>query len=161
MNTQRSSHTSSSNNSGSRRILIVEDTDTTRRRLAAILGSHGYFVEEAVDGQDALHKASMTRFDAIVLDLVLPHVNGWQFRETALRHAELRAIPTIILTVQPLREPDRYALRTPFVLRKPFEDATVLAMVEQACAVHSAPVATPVRCRQPLTVSFGHDAARS
>jgi len=116
-----------------RRVLVVEDNDTTRRRLREILRRDGYQVHEAIDGLDALKKVSTARYDAIVLDLVMPNVDGWQFRQTVLRHPELAPIPTIVVTVQPLREQDRYALRTPFVLHKPFEDEAVLAAVQQAC----------------------------
>jgi CheY-like chemotaxis protein len=114
-------------------VLVVEDNDTTRDRLTHLLRTHGYEVVEAIDGLDALRKASARQIDAILLDLVLPHVDGWQFRATQLRHPELAAIPTIIVTVQPLREPDRYALRTPDVIHKPFEDPQVLEAVERAC----------------------------
>jgi CheY-like chemotaxis protein len=125
----------------SARLLVVEDNDTTRQRLARLLNASGHRVDEATDGLDALKRASSTRFDAILLDLVLPTVDGWQFRETQLRHPELAAIPTVIVTARPLREPDRYALRTPFVLTKPFEDEGVLALVDQALA-HRRPHAT-------------------
>jgi CheY-like chemotaxis protein len=116
-----------------RRVLIVEDTEATRQRLAALLSGEGYQVDAAVDGLDALKRLSASHYDAILLDLLLPHVDGWQFRETTLRHPDLRTIPTVILTVAALRESDRYALRTPFVLRKPIEDATVLETLKRAC----------------------------
>ena len=116
------------------RILIVEDVDEARQQMAETLRAHGYDVAEAADGLRAIQAVSAERFDAIVLDLVMPNVDGWQFRETQLRHPELAGIPTVIVTVHPLREPDRYALRTPNVLRKPVEDAALLAALEQACA---------------------------
>ena len=116
------------------RVLIVEDAEPTRRRMTATLRSHGYEVVEASDGLRALKAVSSQRFDAILLDLVMPNVDGWQFRETQLRHPELASIPTVIVTVQPLREPERYALRTPNIIRKPFEDDELVAMVHRACA---------------------------
>ena len=116
------------------RVLIVEDVDAARQQMAGTLRANGYDVAEAADGLRAIQAVSAERFDAIVLDLVMPNVDGWQFRETQLRHPELAGIPTVIVTVHPLREPDRYALRSPNVLRKPFEDAALLAALEQACA---------------------------
>jgi two-component system, chemotaxis family, chemotaxis protein CheY len=136
--------TFASHDAAPRRILIVEDSDTTRRRLATLLRSNGYHVDEATDGRDALRKVSKTRYQAILLDLVLPHVDGWLFRETVLRHPEFATIPTVILTVQALRERDRYLLRTPFILQKPFEDLTVLSTVERACVPRAEP---PSACR--------------
>ena len=113
-------------------VLVVEDNDTTRDRIATLLRRQGYDVVEAGDGLDALKQVSRRRFDAIVLDLVLPNVDGWQFRATQLRHPELASIPTVIVTVQPLREPERYSLRTSDVVHKPFEDAHLLQAIERA-----------------------------
>lgn len=113
-------------------VLVVEDNDTTRDRIATLLRGHGYDVVEAGDGLDALQQVSRRRFDAIVLDLVLPNVDGWQFRATQLRHPEMASIPTVIVTVQPLRDPERYSLRTSEIVRKPFDDANLLQAVERA-----------------------------
>jgi CheY-like chemotaxis protein len=122
-------------------LLVVEDVDTTRRRLVDTLRGHGYQVDEAVNGLEALKKVSSTRFDAILLDLVLPHVDGWQFRETQLRHPELARIPTVVVTIRPLREPDRYVLRPSEVVQKPFEDSVLIAAIRKACGTIEQPVA--------------------
>jgi two-component system chemotaxis response regulator CheY len=116
------------------RVLLVEDTETTRQRITGLLRSQGYHVDEATNGLDALRKVSAAPYDAILLDLVLPNVDGWQFRETQLRHPELASIPTVVVTVRALREQDRYALRTQDVLQKPFEDPALLTVVQRACA---------------------------
>ena len=113
-------------------VLVVEDNDTTRDRIATLLRSRGYEVAEAIDGLEALRKVSRRKFDAIVLDLVLPNFDGWQFRAMQLRHPEMSSIPTVIVSVQPLRAPERYSLRTTDVLQKPFEDANLLQAVERA-----------------------------
>ena len=123
-----------------RSVLVVEDNDATRTRMASLLRAEGYHVSEATDGLDALQKVSAVRFDAILLDLMLPHVDGWQFRATQLRHPELATIPTVIVTVQPLREPDRYSLRTTDVVHKPFADAELVAALRRACDRQPSPV---------------------
>jgi CheY-like chemotaxis protein len=147
--TKPTPQTLASHDAAQRRILIIEDCETTRRRLATLLHSNGYLVDEATDGLDALRKVSKTHYQAILLDLVLPHVDGWVFRETVLRLPEFATIPTVILTVQPLRERDRYVLRTPFILQKPFEDVTVLSTVERACVRRAeSPTARPARAVQ-------------
>jgi CheY-like chemotaxis protein len=114
-------------------VLVVEDNDTTRAHITTLLQSNGYATAEATDGLDALQKLGRDRYDAIVLDLVLPHVDGWQLRATQLRHPELAEIPTVIVTIQPLQPPHRYALRAADVIQKPFEDADLLARVQHAC----------------------------
>ena len=114
-------------------VLVVEDIDTTRRRIVGVLREHGYSVSEAVDGLEALRKLSARRFDAILLDLLLPNVDGWRFRETQLRHPELAQIPTVVVTVRPLRAADRYVLKAQDVVQKPIEDHVLLAAVRNAC----------------------------
>jgi two-component system, chemotaxis family, chemotaxis protein CheY len=121
-----------------RSLLVVEDNDTTRRRMSHVLRTNGYHVREAVDGLDALRKVGEGPCDAILLDLVLPRVDGWQFRATQLRQPELAAIPTIFVTVQPLRQPDRYALRATEIVHKPFEDVALLGAVDRACRTRPA-----------------------
>jgi CheY-like chemotaxis protein len=114
-------------------VLVVEDNDTTRERIAALFRAHGYEVAEAGDGLDALRKVSERQFHAIVLDLVLPKVDGWQFRAAQLRDPNMASVPTVILTVQSLRASDLYSLRTIESVQKPFEDAHLLQAVERAC----------------------------
>jgi len=134
---------------GAASVLVVEDNDTTRNRMSRLLRQGGYTVTEATDGLDALRKVTAARFDAILLDLLLPHVDGWQFRATQLRHPELARIPTVIVTVQPLREPDRYVLRADDIVRKPFEDADILMAVQRACDLPQARAAASTTLPQP------------
>ena len=124
----------SASTTGGPHILVVEDVETTRRRLVDTLRANGYHADEAVNGLQALEKLAERRFDAILLDLVLPDVDGWQFRQAQLRHPELASIPTIFVTIRALREPDRYALRATEIVQKPFEDEALLHAIEHACA---------------------------
>jgi CheY-like chemotaxis protein len=112
-------------------ILIVEDADATRRRLAATLQNYGYTVIEAGNGRDALEALSRDPIDAILLDLLMPTMNGWQFRENQLRHPHLARIPTVVVTVKPLMPHERYALRADHVVQKPFADEDVIGALER------------------------------
>ena len=116
-------------------ILVVEDNDTTRQRISRLLEGRGFSVTQATNGRDALNKVVSRRFNAIVLDLLMPEVDGWQFRASQMAHPELARIPTVIVTVRPLREPARYALRADNVIHKPFDDDVLLGVVERACGV--------------------------
>lgn len=69
------------------RILIVEDNETNRILIRDILRYHGYEVEEAENGMEALRKASDRPPDLILLDIQMPVMDGF----TALRH--LREMP--------------------------------------------------------------------
>ena len=64
------------------RILVVDDQPEIRRFLRAALADDGYAVREAANGADAYTVARNWRPDLIVLDLMMPVMNGWQFAET-------------------------------------------------------------------------------
>jgi two-component system OmpR family response regulator len=79
------------------RILVVEDELDLLRALAQSLREAGYAVDEASDGQNGLFKADGTAYDAIVLDLMLPGMNGWDLL-SSLR--KTRSTPVLILTAR-------------------------------------------------------------
>jgi len=110
-------------------VLVVDDSTSTRDRLTRLLGSAGYTVVQAVDGRHAL-KALITgeRVDAILLDLLMPSMNGWEFRAVQLENPRLADIPTIVMSVKILTEHERYSLRvgSATCVQKPFEDQLVL-----------------------------------
>ena len=80
------------------RILVVEDETALRTRLAVALRSAGYAVDEAGDGRDAQHLGETEPFDAVILDLGLPGIDGL----TVLRRwrERGRSMPVLILTAR-------------------------------------------------------------
>ncbi len=108
------------------RILVIEDQADLRRIVAAMLTEDGYAVDAAADGEDGLLKAQMTPYDAIVLDLMLPKIDGWdlldEFRMT-------HKTPVLILSARDALS-DRVLgldLGADDYLVKPFERAELLA----------------------------------
>jgi two-component system OmpR family response regulator len=89
------------------RLLVVDDEPDLRRTLARALGEADFAVDESPDGEDALHQAMSTDYDAIVLDLMLPKHSGADVL-TALRHAGRRT-PVLMLTARDAVE-DRVSL---------------------------------------------------
>src|SRR5512139_1531793 len=63
------------------RILVVEDEPRLLRSLAKALREEGYAVDTAETGDDGLFKAQSYDYDAVVLDVMLPRLNGWQLLE--------------------------------------------------------------------------------
>ncbi|HET9580158.1 MAG TPA: response regulator [Usitatibacter sp.] len=61
-----------------KRILIVEDDEKSRRLLRDVLGYHGFCVEEACTGEEALGSAATRLPDAVLLDIQLPGLNGFE-----------------------------------------------------------------------------------
>ncbi len=108
------------------RVLVVEDEPDLLDALVQALREEGYAVDSAEDGEDGLFKASGGQYDAIVLDLMLPGLDGWsvlkQLRQT-------HAVPVLILTARDAL-PDRVrGLDTGAddYLTKPFALAELLA----------------------------------
>ncbi len=63
------------------RVLVIEDEFDLRRLLTEILREEGYAVDASADGEDGLYKARAWTYDAIVLDLMLPKLDGWDVLE--------------------------------------------------------------------------------
>ncbi|OXS61246.1 DNA-binding response regulator [Cohnella sp. CIP 111063] len=83
-------------NTGSR-ILVVDDEERIRRLLKMYLEKEGYEIEEAEDGETALRKAQEEDFDLIVLDLMLPGIDGI---EVCARLRQQKATPVLMLTAK-------------------------------------------------------------
>lgn len=79
------------------RILIVEDEPRLLRSLAKALREEGYAVDTAEDGDDGLFKAQSCDYDALVLDVMLPKLDGWQLLE---RLRKARQTPVLMLTAR-------------------------------------------------------------
>jgi two-component system, OmpR family, copper resistance phosphate regulon response regulator CusR len=78
------------------RILVIEDEVKTAKFLKKGLGESGLVVDIANDGLDGLHLALEVEYDAIILDLMLPDLDGWQVL-SRLRQAKRQA-PVLLLT---------------------------------------------------------------
>jgi two-component system, chemotaxis family, chemotaxis protein CheY len=119
---------------GSPRVLVVEDDQSARSRLVTALGTSGFQPVEAADGEEGLRKLRTEGpVSAIVLDLILPGLDGWTFRERQLRDPLLASIPTVVVSVRPLGARDLYALHVSEALQKPLDELQVLGVLERAC----------------------------
>ncbi len=79
------------------RLLIIEDEADLLRRLAKTLRAEGYAVDTAEDGEEGLHKARENDYDAILLDAMLPVLDGWQVLE---RLRKSKKTPVLMLTAR-------------------------------------------------------------
>ena len=79
------------------RLLLVEDEPELLRSLAKALREEGYAVDTAEDGEDGLYKASTIGYDAIVLDGMLPRMDGW---EVLRQLRQTRQTPVLMLTAR-------------------------------------------------------------
>ena len=81
-----------------RKILIVDDSPTERHVLNDMLTKAGYEVVASDNGEDAILKAKSLKPDLILMDVVMPGLNGFQATRAISRDPETRAIPIILCT---------------------------------------------------------------
>jgi CheY-like chemotaxis protein len=79
-------------------ILIVDDQLSARETLHAVLSNQGYNLVFAVDGPEALQKAAAILPDLIILDIMMPGMDGFEVCERLRTHAQLAEVPIILLT---------------------------------------------------------------
>jgi len=125
------------------RILVVEDERDLLVALGQSLREEGYAVDEATNGRDGLFKAQGTEYDAIVLDLMLPGLSGWEVLEQLRR---TRPTPVLILTARDTL-PDRVRgldAGADDYLTKPFElselQARLRALIRRSAGQASAAI---------------------
>ena len=92
------------------RVLLIDDDDVVRRGVRLALEPIGWHVTEAEDGRIALDSLSTSRPDVIILDLMMPRMNGFEFLDEMRARAEWRDIPVVIITAKDLTEADRNRL---------------------------------------------------
>jgi CheY-like chemotaxis protein len=113
-------------------ILVVDDDLDILEWTGMILKSAGYGVHTATDGKSALERLrNGTSPSLILLDLMMPGMNGWQFLDQLHRDPSLTAIPVVIVSGGSYREREIQSLGAAGYLKKPFDAAMLLATVEQ------------------------------
>jgi two-component system, OmpR family, response regulator len=110
------------------RILVVEDEPRLLHNLARALRETGYAVDTADAGDDGLYKAESYDYDAIVLDIMLPRMDGWQVLE---RLRKRKRTPVLMLTARDAARDRVRGLDTGAddYLIKPFDLSELLARV--------------------------------
>ena len=80
------------------KILVVEDHLTTRLKLSLGLQVQGHTVEEVENGKQALEKLRADSFDLVLLDIVMPEMDGYQVLEEMKKDGKLRDVPVIVIS---------------------------------------------------------------
>ena len=123
-----------------RRILVVDDEPMVREVLVGYLKRDGYTVDEAADGQQALNLAAANKPDLILLDVMLPEVDGFA---VLTRIRQTSSVPVILLTARS-EEPDRVVgleLGADDYVVKPFSPREVMARVRSVMRrTHASPL---------------------
>ena len=133
---------------GGARVLVVEDEESTRRMMRLILEREGCVVDEAENGRVALDRLDAGAPDLIVLDLMMPEMDGFEFLSECGKDATRRAIPIVVMTAKKLTAADRRRLEggVAMLLEKSDDDLeALLALLRDMIAKRSG--ATPAAAR--------------
>jgi CheY-like chemotaxis protein len=80
------------------RVLVVDDELDIREAVTEVLSYEGHDVFTACEGAEALQKCQALQPDLVLLDLMMPGMNGWEFRLAQLRNPAIADIPVVVLS---------------------------------------------------------------
>jgi CheY-like chemotaxis protein len=120
-----------------RRLLIVEDAEEIRTTMAELLAAEGYEVQAAANGREALTLLASAKLEElphlILLDLMMPTMDGAQFRAEQRKHPQLAKIPVLLMTAGGDIEGKAIDLGACGYLKKPFKDIdTILHTIDRS-----------------------------
>jgi CheY-like chemotaxis protein len=121
-------------------VLIVDDDPSVRTLLAQVVTREGASPTTAASGVEgyAALTSARTNFALVLLDLSMPEMDGFRFRELQLEDAELATIPTVVLTGYQLTSSALAFMRPAAVLHKPAPIADIRAAIRQFATVVTA-----------------------
>ena len=82
------------------KILVVDDDEDSRTLLAHLLKREGYEVDTAIDGQDAVEKLPDDSIDVLLLDVMMPRMDGFAVCEALKKDSRTASLPVILLTAR-------------------------------------------------------------
>ena len=122
-----------------RQVLVVDDDPTVRDLLTRKLGKHGFQVDSAVDGAEGLARARELKPDAIVLDVMMPELDGWAVLSELKRDPSTADIPVVLVTMLEQSEVG-FALGAVDYLVKPVETSRLVKVLHRHCQTGAAEV---------------------
>lgn len=108
-------------------VLVVDDESDIRDAVTELLAEEGYEVHKAGDGAEALKKARAFHPDVVLLDLMMPGMNGWEFCAERKGDPELSRIPVIVVSALGRVQ----GIDASCYLEKPFELDDLLTAVRE------------------------------
>ena len=141
-----------------KRILIVDDEPDVIQILSVRLKAAGYEIQTAVNGEDALQKIAQKHPDLVILDAVMPKMDGFAVYKQLRTQKETAHIPVIVLTARGKMEDTFQILGVNEFMMKPFDLNKLLAAIERLLKV-SAP-AQPVKPAAPAATAAPSAPAR-
>ncbi len=120
--------------SAGRHVLVVEDDAVTRKLLQVELSKRGYSVETAADGVRALTAVDSKRPDLVLLDIVLPELDGMSLLRALKGREETRSIPVIMITsvAEPSKMIEAISAGARYFVVKPFQVSALMSKIDTA-----------------------------
>lgn len=116
------------------KILHVDDEAEMHLLVKMILGKHGYELESAFNGQEALEKLATYHPDLILLDIAMPILDGWDLRQKMIEYDHLKDVPVVLVTAK-YGTGDAleglHNLEVDAYLTKPFNPSELLSTIER------------------------------
>jgi CheY-like chemotaxis protein len=128
--------------SGLTRVLVVEDDATQRERIRSWLEPQQWQIVEAENGQIGLDRLRQHQPDVILLDLMMPEMDGFQLVAELQRNAAWRQIPVIVITARTLTPEDHKRLNSGIeavLIKETFSPADLISRVRQAVSKRRRP----------------------
>ncbi len=123
-------------------VLVVEDDEPTRQMMHSMLVREGWLVHEAANGRLALEYLEQSTPHLILLDLMMPEIDGFEFARRLRERDQWRAIPIVVLTAKDITDDDRRRLNGSVdkILQKgTWSRDALLREVSQLVAAHGTP----------------------
>jgi DNA-binding response OmpR family regulator/anti-sigma regulatory factor (Ser/Thr protein kinase) len=130
-------------------VLVIDDDPATRTLLARILSKEGFQVVTAAKGQEGLRLAHAVRPMVIILDVLMPDMDGWSVLSTLKADPVLSAIPVIMLSITD-EQHKGFTLGAADFLTKPIDSARLLQVLQHHQGKQNAPLVLIVEDDAPL-----------
>lgn len=115
-----------------KKILLVDDDPKILLLEKTILNQSGFSVETAQDGLEALEKLKKSSYDAIVLDILMPHMDGYETAKEIKKLENHKATPIVMVTAAQEREAMKQSFASGVLvfMNKPFTAQTFLSLIQ-------------------------------
>ncbi len=122
-----------------RTVLIIEDEKLIIVSTQMVLEAAGFRVESAMNGEDGIAKASKSGPDLILLDIMMPGIDGWETLSRLKRDPATSGIPVVIFTAREHTRGHQKSsdLGAADYFRKPFEPDELIDLVEKHIGQHA------------------------
>jgi len=121
-----------------KRLLLVDDSPADLHLISSVLSVSGYQISTAANGEEGLAKAKSERPDLIILDVVMPKMNGFQVCRAIKSTSDIAAVPVILLTSKNQKSDQFWGMKqgADMYLTKPFAPNELLKAAAKYLAKH-------------------------